>query len=533
MIIGNRVWLYVRHYLSFFLASILRVRITAPNFISCLFHKDSYMKNVDGIKLYSFTLMTLISLSGCGGNSGDNSTTSTNVSASKSYSITDGSFQKGPFVAGTTVTVQELDDNLMPTGASYTTTTNSIGYFSVPQLIKSRFVEVFANGFYYDELSFKNSTAPITLRGIVDLSKNDKLPSINILTTLQTNRLRTLKSQGLSFEQAQSSSKNAVLDVFAIPSGVVNSFNEVSLVGDTLSDSEFLRATIAMLKVAQAQGISVEANLTSQMGLLAEDLNDDGQVNGLAKQYLPLLIKEKNAIDPSYIQNNLKNYIFDKNQNPDNEILYKFEETKGTLAKNEIVGKWDATIFNAVRAKGRVGNGIDFSVAKDGYLAIDVLTNNMNNNNKLLISDDKISISTWIKLSSLDLTKTYQIMADGPGGLQSFKLALKEGKLDFTLVGYNPVSIITSKAQLSTDKWYHIAVTYDGSEAIFYIDGEVDNTRSIIHPIDNVYNDIYIGGDGDGYYGTDDSLPGMLDEFRFATTIKTASEIKEFYIAGK
>lgn len=507
----------------------------------------SYLNGLKGLIL--LTVMAVLSACGGGGGEADSSGAKT----AASYAITNGSFQKGPFIAGTTVIIQELDDNLAPTGKSYTTTTNSAGSFSMSKLIGSRFVEVFANGFYFDELTGKKSTAPVTLRGIIDLSKNNNLPSINLLTTLQANRLRTLKNQGMSFEDAQLQAKNAVLDVFSIPANLINNFNEVNLVGDAASDHEFVRASVAMLKVARSEYGPVEANLSAQVGLLAEDLNDDGQINGLAKIYLPLLVRAKQTIDPLLIQTGIKSYLAGYSHGFDDgilttELLYSFDEggevtepVPYTRAHNMLNHTWNGEITNAVRNNGKVGRALDFSASEHSYITVR-LYNTISSGMKSLLFDTKqVSISTWLKLNSLDLGKTYQIMGDS-GGWQSIELLLEEGKVKFNFKANNnpagstndPIPVIASKTQLVANKWYHIAVTYNGSTAIMYIDGEVDNTREFIHPFIEIINDTYIGGSGPYNAGyTPESLPGMLDEFRFSTTIQTPEEIKSYFDAGQ
>ncbi len=121
---------------------------------------DNFKKTV----LCAFISASLVA---CGG--GDSSTNNTGTTGGIIYKIESGAFQKGPFIAGTTVTIQELDDELKPIGVTYTTVTDDSGRFSSTN-IKSRFVEVFANGFYFDELTGTKSVSAVTLRAILDLT---------------------------------------------------------------------------------------------------------------------------------------------------------------------------------------------------------------------------------------------------------------------------------------------------------------------------------------------------------------------------
>lgn len=261
------------------------------------------------------------SLIACGGGGSDDSASNNNSSTTgTTYKIENGVFQKGPFIAGTTVTIQELDDNLQVTGISYTTTTDAVGRFSMGN-VKSRFVEVFANGFYYDELTNKNSVAPITLRSIIDLTINSSSPSINTLTTLQVEYLRELKKSGKTFQQAQTQSKNAVLSTFGISDNTIENFNTINLLGSTSADESLLRATVSLLEIARGQSDSIEANLTSIISKIATDLKDDGQANEVAKDLVTPLQNAKNAVDTTFIRYRLQKYFGEKTNQPVEQVI--------------------------------------------------------------------------------------------------------------------------------------------------------------------------------------------------------------------
>ena len=74
--------------------------------------------------------------------------------------------QKGPFLHGSSITIQELDEKtLSQTGNSYEgKTKNDKGEFSVKVAKQaSPFALLKANGFYRNEVSGKKSQSPITL----------------------------------------------------------------------------------------------------------------------------------------------------------------------------------------------------------------------------------------------------------------------------------------------------------------------------------------------------------------------------------
>lgn len=264
---------------------------------------------MDIFKKTALGLLVSASLVACGGGGGDSSSNNNNGGTTgTTYNIESGAFQKGPFIAGTTVTIQELGDDLKPTGVTYTAMTDDTGRFNASN-IKSRFVEVFADGYYFDELNNAKSKAPVTLRAILDLTASATKPSINTLTTMQTERLREVKKSGKTFQQAEADSRNAVLNVFGLPANAVTRLDSINLTGTSAGDESLLRATVALLQVASNQSSSVEAELTTLVAKLGSDLKDDGQANGAAKDFVAGLQSAQTQVDTEYVRSLVQDYL--------------------------------------------------------------------------------------------------------------------------------------------------------------------------------------------------------------------------------
>ena len=127
--------------------------------------------------------------------------------------------QKGPFVTGSAVTVQELDGiTLKQTGKSFKGSIKSDkGDFVIKDInLKSQYAILEASGYYRDEISGKKSAAPVTLRALTDLS-NRKTVNINLLTHLEYERVSYLVAdKKMPIADAKAQAESEVLASFAI-----------------------------------------------------------------------------------------------------------------------------------------------------------------------------------------------------------------------------------------------------------------------------------------------------------------------------
>jgi hypothetical protein len=171
-------------------------------------------------------LLLLITAS-CGGGGASNpnpspahsATSGSNPNPSPKYSATSGVAQKGPLILGSTVTAQELNASLSPTGKQYSyQITSDLGTFSPTSTFGSQYIGLNATGYYFDEIQNQVSTGPITLNGYNDLTAESVL-NVNLLTTLAYQRIEKLVTSGMTFAAAQTQAENEVLQALNIPNG--------------------------------------------------------------------------------------------------------------------------------------------------------------------------------------------------------------------------------------------------------------------------------------------------------------------------
>jgi hypothetical protein len=79
---------------------------------------------------------------------------------------------------------------------------------------------------------------------------------------------------------------------------------------------------------------------------------------------------------------------------------------------------------------------------------------------------------------------------------------------------------------ISTGQWYYLVVTYDGSNAKIYLDGQEKDSDPLSGDLKTETDDLYIGQyQGGGIYRWD----GIIDEIRISDTARSAEWIKTCY----
>ena len=207
-----------------------------------------------------------------------------------------GYVQKGPFINGSTVTISELDKELNQTGRSYNTIIeDNSGKFQQQKLeLISNFVQLKADGYFYNEVTSKTSTGQITLYALADIT-NVNSANINILTHMEKGRLEHLmKEEGLPFSEAKQQAQREILGIFNLeaPSG---------------KTSESLNLTNDGLLVAIScivQGYLPAGEMMQLLASINTDIKTDGILNDGALG--SRLISNAKMLDLPSIRQNLE-----------------------------------------------------------------------------------------------------------------------------------------------------------------------------------------------------------------------------------
>ncbi len=215
------------------------------------------------------------------------------------YTATSGVAQKGPLLKGSTVTVQELDASLSPTGKQYSYQVDSdLGTFSPTSTFSSQYIGLNATGYYFDEVANSISAGPITLNGISDLS-TDTVLNVNLLTTLAYQRIINLATTShMTFPTATSQAENEVLAALNIQNG--NSYGSFGSLDITKGrDGDNILVAISSIFVYG----NTSGTLSSLIADFQSDIANNGVIDSAATNNS--LIAAAKSVNPALVASNL------------------------------------------------------------------------------------------------------------------------------------------------------------------------------------------------------------------------------------
>jgi hypothetical protein len=284
--------------------------------------------------------------------------TQTNITLDK----VSGFAQKGPYLNGTTITIAELSNDLIPTGKNFTSQIlDNKGSFEIKNVIlSSKYVELIANGFYFNEINDEKSTAQLTLFALSDITDNSTL-NVNVLSHLEKIRVEYLISNGSSFKDAKKQAQSEILKIFEIhkPDMIESEQLDISQTGD---DNAILLAISVIL-----QGYLSVADISELLANIGSDIREDGVLN--INTLGVTLINNANVLKTNEIRNNLQNRYESLDLDvtiPDFEKYVKqFKDSTDFIATNNITypKKYNSKINIIVDSSFVVSPGITYSIA--------------------------------------------------------------------------------------------------------------------------------------------------------------------------
>ncbi|MBW6537665.1 MAG: hypothetical protein K0B11_21830 [Mariniphaga sp.] len=211
-----------------------------------------------------------------------------------------GFVQKGPFINGTDITVAELTDELSQTGKMFSSQImDNKGTFEIRNIeLTSSFVELKANGFYFNEVANENSQAQLTLFALADVTETSDI-NVNVFSNLEKNRVQYLVSNGLNFNEAKQQAQAEILSIFEIGDENISGSERLDISKPGDGNAALLAASVIL------QGYLSVAEVSELLANISTDIREDGVLN--SAQLGTALINNARTIDLEEIRQNLEN----------------------------------------------------------------------------------------------------------------------------------------------------------------------------------------------------------------------------------
>lgn len=194
---------------------------------------------------------------------------------------------------------------------------------------------------------------------------------------------------------------------------------------------------------------------------------------------------------------------------------WNFEEGKGETAEDTSGNGNTGIIHGTTWTTGKIGSTLQFNGTND---YVDV------GNAKSLNIANAITIEAWIRPSSI---ANYPSIVNNNTSGYNLQIGTTPGDGRLVLAKQGVAYLVKAKTVLDTNRWYHIAATYDGKTAKIYINGKLDAQNKANHSFDSTANTLI------GYYsGEDTYFSGKIDDLRIYDYALTSDQIDGDYNQG-
>ena len=181
-----------------------------------------------------------------------------------------GTSQKGPLLIGSNIVLFETNSDITFSGRSFPSEIiNDLGSFEIEKItLKSPFVEIQAEGFYFNEVRNINSESQLNLSAVAKLDSVSTV-NVNILSSLEKRRVKHLINDGESFEEAKSQALREVLNIFQIED-IISESTELDISKAGNNNAILLAISIII------QGYQSTADISQLISTISLDIETDG-----------------------------------------------------------------------------------------------------------------------------------------------------------------------------------------------------------------------------------------------------------------
>lgn len=286
-----------------------------------------------------------------------------------------GKVEKGPFVRGSSISVQPLNEKMTAIGTVFNgEIRDDAGSFDLGQIeLASQFVRIATDGYYYNEVSGNLSTGQLHLIALADLSDRSTV-NVNILTHLKSARIQNLMQGGKTFAEADKQAQKELLTQFGLQAYESTPAESMTITAGT--DGSGVLIAISSLVLNKRS----DAEITQYLSFLSQDLADDGSFSEENKKSIAIDRADfRNNLD--FLVSNIKSRYDELNQSVQVPDLRYFYDWNGDgIAGNEVNDNPQISLsresvvfdYNGGTAEITITSNVVLSLEKpkdpDGYL---------------------------------------------------------------------------------------------------------------------------------------------------------------------
>ena len=248
-------------------------------------------------KIITFLIILIALFLGC--KKVDNKTGITPITTIKKNKIS-GVVQKGPYINGTQIIMYVLDDKLAQAGKVFNTQIkDNKGSFELTNVeLSSKYIQLVANGYYFNEALNSITIAPLELNALTDITDASTV-NVNILTHLEKRRVEFLVKSGKTFTEAKKTAQKEIQAIFGIQISQSTVSEKLDIV--TAGDANAILLAISLI----IQGEQSVGDMSEILATISADLEDDGLMTNTTA--MTKLIKNAKSLKLDSIRQNLLN----------------------------------------------------------------------------------------------------------------------------------------------------------------------------------------------------------------------------------
>ena len=220
---------------------------------------------------------------------------------SNKYAHIEGYVQKGQLVKGSQVTAFVLDQELKATGKSYPANiSDDLGAFAVDIKVEEPFLELRAEGYYFNEVTGEVSESPIYLEAMGNQQSTNL--NINLFTTITKSRIKKLLAEDKGWATSTLTAQEELLTALGIDD-TTEDFTDIDITGTDKSDALLLAFACI---IQQNRSISEIVTLIQNA---ASEFEDEGK---LTEKTVNAILANRSDVDPFDVAHNIAEYYSDK-----------------------------------------------------------------------------------------------------------------------------------------------------------------------------------------------------------------------------